>query len=736
MKKSIVLSLLLFLSWSFGRACIFTPVTNYYIFKVVPDVSEERSLYDAAARRWADYCNGISTEDARTAMTELTRLNPTDFGKADNAILRAARERKDEAALAYLRSLVDFLHASSVLHADAWEYPGKAQLAAARATLHRLRNLPPTADKWSYEYQLLRARSAFALGDYAAVARLWEGRPKGRYAATPVFRNLYAGALTRLGRTKEAVRIYAEQNDSESLRFLVYHRRNLSGIRAEYADDPDSPLLPYLVEDFVTNVQETYDNASDTAALKDLDRRAVMQREQRDFIAFARKVVAEKRTHAASMWQSALAVVLYYGGEWAEADRAAESALDLPGTPLMHTNARDVRVFTHLAHRGVSDAVLDALVPDLRRWMQDGLASHSAHLLTRLLQHTVIPAFEKKRRPFDALLARSADFYDSTIIDMNAGAPFDANAIYGTDYFDAMDALTADSLKSYYAYLHEPARHAWQQLWKPTTLGDKVFFSDFIGTHLIRECRFEEALPWLEVTAFDFIGAQRIAVYANERDYKVERWFKRQPLDEYAAEERYSFEENPKLLYCRDVIGLQDRFDSTADPDRRRRLAYRLATYLAQASAAGDCWYLSRYGNTALPNTIYEGDLATPRFRGDALQSLAIRYLAIAAGSTDRDLHERALVGLAWLPADPYYVEKFGDDTFGQKIYRKNSRQFKAYMALAAWRASGRASATVSHCDILTAFARDNYRRAVRAPRQADDVFSLLVMPAFPSFLN
>ena len=36
MKKSIVLSLLLILSFGVGWSCVFYPVTNYYIYKVVP----------------------------------------------------------------------------------------------------------------------------------------------------------------------------------------------------------------------------------------------------------------------------------------------------------------------------------------------------------------------------------------------------------------------------------------------------------------------------------------------------------------------------------------------------------------------------------------------------------------------------------------------------------------------------------------------------------------------------
>ena len=168
---------------------------------------------------------------------------------------------------------------------------------------------------------------------------------------------------------------------------------------------------------------------------------------------------------------------------------------------------------------------------------------------------------------------------------------------------------------------------------------------------------------------------------------------------------------------------MQSQYNSTSDAAKRQRIAYRLATYLAQASAAGDCWFLSRYGVGSSLWTWEDRDMPDDRFVGDPLQQLSLRYLNLALASSDRDLRERALYAMAWLPMDPAYKEVFENDTF-RRVYRKQSRQFKAYMDLARWRATGQASAFVTHCDILTRFARDNYRQAVRPPRKQADIFN------------
>ena len=246
MKKSIVLSLLLILSFGVGWACVFYPVTNYYIYKVVPadDAASGPSLYEGSIRKWADYCGGISLEDADAALTELSLLSPDDFAPSKNIIILTARQRGDVPTIAYLRDLVDYLYASKTLHPHDWGYPTKQDVASARKILQRLSALPLKSGKWSGEYRLLRARCAFALDRYAEVAQLWESSTKDATASwSPIFRNLYAGALARLGRRDEAVRIYADQGDVQSLRYLVYQLRNLAGIRAEYAADPNSPSL-------------------------------------------------------------------------------------------------------------------------------------------------------------------------------------------------------------------------------------------------------------------------------------------------------------------------------------------------------------------------------------------------------------------------------------------------------------------------------------------------------------
>ena len=84
---------------------------------------------------------------------------------------------------------------------------------------------------------------------------------------------------------------------------------------------------------------------------------------------------------------------------------------------------------------------------------------------------------------------------------MDNGRGYDPNMIYGSSYFDAIDRLSADSLKAYYTYLHSPAREAWQKLWKPTSFAGKEFYYDLMGTRLLRECRFAEAIPYLEKRA-------------------------------------------------------------------------------------------------------------------------------------------------------------------------------------------------------------------------------------------
>lgn len=675
-----------------------------------------------------DWKNYVGTKyQLEEALDELNKEDPRQFSQSQNPIVAAAARKDDKEMLAYLQCLVKYLSATQTLHPDAWEYPSAQQMEAARNTLRQLRNTRYTGKRLSDRYLLLQARCAFALKQYAAVCRLWqtEGAQLPASLSRDLLRNLYAGALWRTGKTGQAAEIYAEQHDVESLRFLLYQNRNLKGIRNAYTTHPDSPLLPYLIQDFVNNVQETYDSKGDTAYLRVVDRAGVFANEQTQFINFAEKVIQEKRTQNPTMWQTAIALIYYHQGYLDRARHAAEAACLMEGNLVMKANARLARLFTTLAKERCSDAVLNRMLPELE-WMEECAAfdSHFANVRTRLFHTMLIPRLTASHRPFEAAMLLGAE-EDIRMVNNDENLTWNPN--YSTEYFRRIDTFSADSLKKYYhEFLCNPPVQPWQHVWQDGINKNKTFFFDLIGTKLLREARFTEAEKYLQQPSLDFLNQQNIAEYAARRSYKVERWFAHQALDYDLP--RIEMQNSPKLNFCHDILALQQDYSEASSPQAKQRLAYRIATYLCQASAAGDCWYLSRYGNSTTGGYPESYELDNPGYAGDSLQKLSAHYLHIAASSAEERLHEQAIYALAWLPYDPACYRTF-EETGERWVWNKKSRQFRALMTLALWRAKGEASPFVTHCDVLSVFAGNFLPRAVTPPKSKNDIFSCHPIP-------
>ena len=155
---------------------------------------------------------------------------------------------------------------------------------------------------------LMVMRTHFALKQYREAMNCWtrQGQKLPQSVYRDLMQNLYAGCLLRLGQRREAVEIYAAQEDFASLQYSVRNYRNLAGISKVFAENPNSPTLLYLVQDFVNNLQETQDvyanewlskevypeDSDKVNWIRELGAQPIYKPEARQFIDFARRVVA------------------------------------------------------------------------------------------------------------------------------------------------------------------------------------------------------------------------------------------------------------------------------------------------------------------------------------------------------------------------------------------------------------------------------------------------------------
>lgn len=666
-------------------------------------------------------------------------------------VMDEALRRNDTEMVSYLRRLNRFL--DHQLQYDAWDYPTKERIAQCHRVMRQL-----LAEARGYrgkrfrpQYVLMQMRTRFALGQYREAIRYWsqveKSIPQGVYR--DMARNLYAGCLLRTGERGKAVDIYAEQEDFRSLQYCVRDYRNLDGIRKVYADNPNSPTLLYLVQDLVNNTQETMDvlggpSPYNTVFEADSDRvnwikmvgaRPIYKSEAQRFIDFARSVVADGRSRVPCLWMAAIGCIEHQLGNYAGAKADLARAMAMDGTPRMKDNAR--------ALYAANSVWTEPLTADYGRWLtgemqwldarslrdsRDSVMTddHYRDVKERMVFQGLAPRYRRNGQLPMALALLSMMDNDSPWPDRSYREP-DAdplrgelawNADYSSEYFEALDTLSVEQLQGYADFLRRQPdevfeRYVWQRSYR-----DANYYDDLLGTRLMAEGRFLEAVPYLRRVSIDFLNRQNIAPYAALRHYEPDRWLVHQPIADSLLYVRHRLTTNRKLEFCHHILGVQDLYQNMRPSEARRQKAYELASLYTQASWAGDCWWLTQYGRSSVQTDARQR-------RMDFLRQ-AVTLLEESAASANDDLRQRSLYALAFIPVDRWY--RTGWDEAAQEYYdyqnlspRPRSRQYLALARLAddVRKHPQGVPAYVSRCDVLRRFIRvdEKLRAAGQLPK-------------------
>ena len=688
------------------------PRHNNYLFSVFNRSLMSDRFTAATEKFWQTYVGNVDMPDYR-------------WGGSDE-VMEKAKKTNDTEMLAYCRRLNNYLDNCVIF--NSWEYPTKQQLARRTSTLNSLLQASKAyqGKRLRAQYNLMRMRALLGLKRYQEGVNFWNATGKQMQPSVyrDMVRNIYAGCLWRTGRKSLAIETYAEQEDYQSLKYCVRGYRNLAGIQKVYAANPKSATLTYLVQDFVNNVQETMDvyNANRTATgetakselderMKEIDAKNITTAEANRFISFARGVVAEGKTGAPCLWQTAIGCIEHQLGLYDKAKADLSKALTLDGTQRMKDNARAIFAANSIFAEKRHGKAFDKWLAGEMKWLDaksaeerkgDSLAEddHYRDVQERMVYNGLLPMFTGEGRTNAALV------FMSSMNDNNCSPQW----FYSGTYFDALNDARIDDLKAYAKYLgKQPADSLESWAWQRAYRGAD-FYNDLIGTRLLAQARFADAIPFLEKVSVDFLNIQNIAPYAAQCSYAKQRWMGKQPvvLPGYLPEDQQAtlpkLAENKKLSYCRDMLTLTGQYSLMRPSEERMRKAYELASMWYQGSHEGDCWWLKQYGVSVVQDSAMVG---TADFIAKA-----ITLLDESAQSTDFQLKEKSLYALAFIRCGGLWFFEGWDDAT-QQYYDINNiktqpgtRQYKAMKALAAFSAdnASRIDAFVSKCDMLRRF--------------------------------
>ena len=591
MKKFIALSLLAFATLQ-ALACGGWVRPNYYMFSVFNRDLMENSYQQEANKFWESYVGdsfyGYMVED-------FGNVDPKEFDKSENALIKAAKKKGDTEMLTYMRLLNKYLYNNGAGDTE-WNYPTKAQLANRKTVISQVKSqaMAYRGSKLKNQYALLVMRCNMTQKNHQANINYWNNTAS-KLKDSPYknwMKDIYAGALYNSGQKDKACEIYAELGDMTSIKYCMRKKRNLQGIKEEYATNPNSPTLIFLVQDFVNNTQETLDNNSDPELMKYVEATGIYQNDIDGFIDFAGKVLKEGKTKSPAMWEAARGFVNYMNNNQDDAIKQLTNAQNLAGTQRMRDNARACLMLASIKSARPDDKYFDYITGEYK-WL-DQVAG-----VTETDKYGNDPHYHDvyERVTYDNLVPQLFKW----------GMPNAATAVLGMadehcnqgEYANVIEHFSSNEYEEFYSYLKNGEKSSLEKMAVSKINLPEVAFNDEMGTKLLREGEFQAAIPYLEKVPLSYVQEQGIADYMARKDYNKEIWLKRQfisPWKEFETEAKLT--ENAKLTYCRDMLTL-DKEIANATGEARNQLLFKKANLLYQASYKGDCWYLTHYAQSA-----------------------------------------------------------------------------------------------------------------------------------------
>lgn len=673
MKRFLIFSMIAVLPLTDATACVSEgPTHNSYMFSVY----RRDALTDGPA-----YLYDIDMFWQKYAGT--TMLQGTDFYKWNSRkILSAAYKKDDYEMVAYLALLNQYLKTCDAYAEDAWDYPSKQEIAQRHKSLTVILDATKAylGTALKPQYTLLQMRANMMLGYNNANTTLWS-TTASHLSNSPwreAMRNIYARALLKSGQRNKACDIYAEQGDMKSIKAVMRNYRNLAGIKSVYAQNPNAPALNFLVQDFVNNVQETIDQKAagmdDAEWFATIDAKQIYRKEATAFVQFAIAAANNSNVKSPCLWLAAASMVDYLMGNTQRAYAEAEKATNADGSQRMRDNARAIRLLVSTRTNKPNEEYTNFLLEELN-WLdskikeEDGYGlrygNHYTDVKDRVVHRGLEPMFRLAGKDNTAL----------ALCAMMNGNSENSNETYSpwNEYFCKMNSLTADRLADYYQYISSTHDNAFENYCTNNTFHGRDYFNDLIGTKLIAEGRFADAIPYLKQVPMSLLSRQLISEYSARRHFDTPRWFGKQTVEDCG--EPVEVSRNIKLDFCLDMTERISQYNLAREGRDKEQMAYDIAVRYYQASCYGDCWFLTHYYRSVTDSArSWEKDFAAE----------TVRYLNVARQSDNLQLRYHTLYALAFMPCEPWATTVYDEANDYREITvtHPQSAQYRAMTEL------------------------------------------------------
>lgn len=654
MRKLIIAATLLLIGAGHAWACgPEQPNYDAYVFRLC---KSPQSYSEKNDQRLADAWSALVGRKVTVAQSrQLANVMPDELDTLDNPIMRYARQNKEVDE--YVRLLVSYIQTANFTN-EGWGYPTREEMDAYRSNLKSL-----LAETQQYKgklladrYYLLRLRILFRQVDYQGVIDLWEKQPmQGGSVFADMARDLYAGALYHVGRQEDAAVQYALSGNMYDAHQCMKNMHGAQCLKRVVESDPNSPVLPYMLEELVNGCRESFNYHNRVEILRaymdaspclpwqkvselqvpymcvDFDDCCpddhmrlthlpsmeewfslvhifkVNKDEEQVLDAIIEQQLANPKVKDRCMWLSAKAYLQYVRGNYDQAWQHIQQAAKMDGSAYSTLNARYLLMLfsTRQPSLKVMESTLVKGLPEFLRGEDINSWSHTSadgsftyydfesHVVDNrmCLNHLVCYGIADR-------YLREGDSVMATMVWSLLNYKYDDEEptllpSAGLEHYNMLCQLSPELQQQLIEKLRQPASKQGELLHMicKRLPFEMADYYDVVGTLLIRRGRFAEAIPLLEKVPLKFLSRQHIAPYAVARSIRDLPW-ERRDINEFDGSIKIT--SNAKIDYCREVLALQKHMKNASGEDLRIA-AYNLGALYHQASVMGSCWWLAHY---------------------------------------------------------------------------------------------------------------------------------------------
>ena len=499
--------------------------------------------------------------------------------------------------------------------ASPWYYPSKKDPDKMSLTQIVERADEYDGKRFTDRYLLQIERALFSLHEYDECINRWN--EISQRIPDNIIRRLtlryVAGAYYNIGDVKMAIKLFGEAGDVESV--LCCAETTGDGyLNAMYEYTPSSRELRDAVERIVLSAeQELWDGYS--SGLED------RTKEQLEHVrGLAIRIASEGKVDDPDLWYYTAAFINHLFGRNSDASWLLAKAESSKGSEYIKESIKVLKVY--LDALGPYNSSYESKMLEGVKWLEKKIVEHLDEgrsatisygmyytginqsyfywndMLRKIVHSGIVPRLLKSNK--DALAIAYSNMADNLIYNlvgevdaswsssqrMTVQEYREEGAFNSLDYsnmtFGLLDSIRVESIIKYVDNLKRPESDIYRYL-NSRGYTNEDYFSDIIGTRMIREMRYSEAEAWLAKVSPSF---------QNQLNTFREGYLSFDPF----SHELKIIRESADLKYnfAREMASLEKAISNTKNPDRKALLMSRFATGLK--NSVGNCWALSFYG--------------------------------------------------------------------------------------------------------------------------------------------